>query len=108
VSEHAIVAVCRPALAAGFRLAGVPVIEAMDAVAAAAACAHGRPEAGLLLIEQELLDAMKAEQRARLAHAPLPILVPFPGTAWQSDRSRAQAYVAEILRQAIGYRVRLQ
>jgi vacuolar-type H+-ATPase subunit F/Vma7 len=109
MTQYTILAVCRPALGRGFRLAGVPVIEATDADAAAVACAERRaPDVGLVLIEQELLDAMKLEDRRQLSRAPLPILVPFPGSAWQTDRSRAEAYVAEILRQAIGYRVRLQ
>jgi hypothetical protein len=33
--------------------------------------------------------------------------VPFPGPAWGPPREGAEAYIAELLRRAIGYRVRL-
>ena len=70
---------CRPPLAAGFRLAGLTPIEAQD------------PEEG----------------GRRLAREPLPLVVPFPGPAWGPPREGAEAYIAELLRRAIGYRVRL-
>jgi hypothetical protein len=35
------------------------------------------------------------------------MVVPFPGPAWQEEADKAQAYIVELLRQVIGYRVRI-
>jgi hypothetical protein len=40
--------------------------------------------------------------------SPLPMVIPFPAAAWAPGREAAEAYLVEILRQAIGYRVRLR
>jgi hypothetical protein len=34
--------------------------------------------------------------------------VPFPGPAWEARGEAAEAYIVELLRQVIGYRVRLR
>jgi vacuolar-type H+-ATPase subunit F/Vma7 len=109
MTDHRVIAICSPALAPGFRLAGVDVHAAESAAdldAAWATAPHESP-AGLVLIEQSLLDALTREQRQQLSRQSLPVLVPFPGAAWRSEAESAEAYIAEILRQAIGYRVRL-
>jgi hypothetical protein len=36
------------------------------------------------------------------------MVIPFPAAAWVPGREAAEAYLIEILRQAIGYRVRLR
>jgi hypothetical protein len=36
------------------------------------------------------------------------MLVPFPGPAWSERAEAAEAYIVELLRQVIGYRVRLK
>jgi hypothetical protein len=38
----------------------------------------------------------------------LPVLIPFPGPAWVERPAAAEAYIVELLRQVIGYRVRLR
>jgi vacuolar-type H+-ATPase subunit F/Vma7 len=45
------------------------------------------------------------ELLARLDRQALPIVTPVPVPQWD-ERSEAEAYILEILRQAIGYRVR--
>ena len=41
----------------------------------------------------------------RLDREALPVIAPVPAPRWD-ERSEAEAYILEILRQAIGYRVR--
>ena len=85
--------VCRPEHASGFRLAGLPVRAAATAEAAAAAIAG---VAGLVLLEDALQPVRSREGV---------VLVPFPGPTWSEDAQDDR--VLEILRRAIGYRVRL-
>ena len=102
--------VCRPVLAPGFRLAGLKTIEADDAEDAARRldALLGDSSSGIVLIEQDLHDALPAAARRALAHRPLPLVVPFPGADWAAGPADAEAFIAELLRQAIGYRVRLR
>lgn len=103
-------AVCRPATSAGFALAGIPTVEAAvvrDAPPIIAALAE-RHDLGVLLVEQELLDAFSEGERRELLRRPAPVIVPFPGPSWEERVSPAEEYVLELLRRAIGYRVRLR
>ena len=98
------------AACAGFALAGVPVSEVSSARDAAAVIAPllDRSEISVLLVEQGLLDGLGDVERQRLMRTPTPVIVPFPGPVWGERASPAEAYVLELLRRAIGYRVRLR
>jgi vacuolar-type H+-ATPase subunit F/Vma7 len=105
--ELSVRAICRPALSGAFLLAGVPVDEAADAVACAE-CLKRRaqdPRVGVLLVEASLHQALSSELKQRLDRQAVPMVVPFPDPSWDG-RALAEEYVLEILRQAIGYRVR--
>lgn len=105
--ELSVRVLCRPALAPGFALAGLAVVPAVDGPAAAAALRAfaGERELGMVLVDDELYRALPAELKARFDRQALPVVAPFPSPAWDAA-SEAEAYVLEILRQAIGYRVR--
>jgi len=98
---------CRPALAAGFELAGLAVTRAADASAAAdllkrlAADAH----TGMVLVDDGLYRDLPQDVKTRLDRQALPIVAPIPGPDWDA-RAAAETYILEILRQAVGYRVR--
>ena len=98
------------AACAGFALAGIPVSEAASARDAAAVIAPllDRRDIGVLLVEQGLLDGLADAERQALMRRPTPVVVPFPGPIWGERASPAEAYVLELLRRAIGYRVRLR
>jgi len=98
---------CRPALAAGFELAGMAVTRAADAASAAAAMTHLSVDArvGIVLVDDVLYGALPRDLVTRLERQALPVVAPFPSPAWDVQ-GEAEAYVLEILRQAIGYRVR--
>jgi vacuolar-type H+-ATPase subunit F/Vma7 len=97
--------ICRPELAAGFGLAG---LDALTAATTAEATTHigriGRTTPNqVLLVQQDLL----AEGQAGPARQEMPLVVPFPGPD-RTDPADAEATIVEILRRAIGYRVRLR
>jgi V/A-type H+-transporting ATPase subunit F len=99
-----------PATAAGWRLAGLDAIEAEagDAGTAALDALLDATDLGVVLVEQPLYDGLAAEARAALARRPLPMVVPYPAPSPQPGGGGADAVIAELLRQAIGYRVRLR
>ena len=107
---HALRVLCRPQIAAGFALAGLRPIEAATPEAGAAAVREllMQPDAGVVLVEDAFYDALPDDLRRQIGRRPLPLLVPFPGPAWAERVEAAEAYVVELLRQVIGYRVRLR
>ena len=99
--------VSRPVLATAFELTGLPVLRAEGGAATAEAirqCAAYR-DVGIVLVDDVLYRALPKELLARLDRQGLPVIAPVPSPEW-NERSEAEAYILEILRQAIGYRVR--
>jgi vacuolar-type H+-ATPase subunit F/Vma7 len=99
-----------PVMAAGFRLAGLPVDEARTAPDAATLLERiaADPDTGVILIEQEWFDAVPELLRRTLEKQPVPIVVPIPRVEWAGERAGAASYILDLLQRAIGYRVRLQ
>jgi vacuolar-type H+-ATPase subunit F/Vma7 len=110
VSEGRLVVLCRPASAAGFALAGLPVVEVEDGGEATRRMLAFFADSGLamVLIERTLHDALDDEVRRRIASRALPLVIPFPEPAWAERAAAADAYIVELLRRAIGYQVRLR
>lgn len=102
-------AVCLPGVAAGLRLAGVDTVEVdrVDAGARWLSEAVNQRAEKVLLVQESIHEALPAETRARLARRPLPMVVPFPDPRWEPI-AEPEAYIIELLRRAIGYRVRLR
>ena len=63
--------------------------------------------AGVVMIDEPLYRELPEEVRRDLQRAGLPVVIPVPGPAWTTESS-AHEYIVEILRRAIGYRVKLQ
>lgn len=102
-------ALCRPEVAAGFGLGGLPVAEAADGNEAAKQlrrCA-ANPDIGVVLVEETLYNNLPEELLRELSRRALPMVVPFPGPVWEARPESAEAYIVELLRQVVGYRVRL-
>lgn len=104
-----VVVVCRPELAAGFRLAGLSVREALTPEEAAEWLQSVRRDGrgGVVLVDQQLYDGLSEDIRAGIEREAVPLAIPFPGPAWAAEEG-AEAYVVRLLRRAIGYRVRLR
>jgi vacuolar-type H+-ATPase subunit F/Vma7 len=100
---------CRPSIAAGFRLAGFEPVEAQDAGEGARRLAAllQQPDAGVVLVQEDFYAALPDTERRGLAQRPLPLVVPFPAPSWAPIAEGPEAFITELLRQAIGYRVRL-
>ena len=99
--------VTRPSLAAGFELAGLPVERADDGRVAADVVTRwaGDADVGVVLIDDELYKALPSDLLRRLDRQAVPVIASVPVPRWD-ERSDAEAYILEILRRAIGYRVR--
>jgi len=107
---HAVRVLGAPPSGTAFGLAG---LRAEDARTAAEVTARLRtllddPDIGVVLVEASVYDALPPDMRKLLGRRPLPMIVPFPGPAWQARPTDAEAYIVELLRQVIGYRVRLR
>lgn len=102
--------VTAPALAPGFRLAGLPVDEVESPGDAAAAIERLTREhdAGVILVQQDLWERLPEAARRALERAPVPIVVPIPPPQWAAHGRGAEDYILDLLQRAIGYRVRLQ
>lgn len=102
--------IARPAVGAGFALAGLHAVDAADADQGTAAlrASLASPETGMVLLEEHLYQGLPEDLRRDLGRRPLPMVVPFPDPAWQSQPEAADAHIIELLRQVIGYRVRLR
>jgi vacuolar-type H+-ATPase subunit F/Vma7 len=106
---HGVRILCRPATAAGFALAGF-VAETAEEEAMVDATLRSllqRRELGVVLLEEPLYTALAPDVRAQVDRVAQPVVVPFPGPAWRAAPS-AEEQVVELLRRAIGYRVRLR
>jgi vacuolar-type H+-ATPase subunit F/Vma7 len=100
---------CRPAIAAGFRLAGLRPDVAADLPEAGRRLARmlDDPEAGVILAQEDFYASLPEGVRRELARRPLPMVVPFPLPSWAAPPASPEGFIAELLRRAIGYRVRL-
>jgi vacuolar-type H+-ATPase subunit F/Vma7 len=107
----AVRAICRREAALGVALAGIAPIEVStgaDATAALAALAHAPARGGVVVIEASLYDALPPAVRRQIHKDGAPILVPFPGPAPLPAGAAPEQELLEVLRRAIGYRVRLK
>jgi vacuolar-type H+-ATPase subunit F/Vma7 len=98
---------CRPEYAAGFELAGLMVIRVATDSAAPVIIRRlaADSDVGFILLDDELYASLPADVIARFDREAVPILVPVPAPRWDL-RSSAESYVMDILRRAVGYRVR--
>jgi vacuolar-type H+-ATPase subunit F/Vma7 len=100
--------VCRPEISAGFELAGLRASTATDGVGARAqlAALAGDPGVGIILLEDRLQWALPADLAQRLERQPRPLVATFPSPRFGAAEAAEEALL-EVLRRAIGYRVRL-
>jgi V/A-type H+-transporting ATPase subunit F len=104
---HLAVAV-RPGDALGFRLAGAQVEEIPHGQEAAAfRRLAGDPHVGVLAVEEQLLQAIPSRVLSRARERGLPVVLPFPLPRRWGDAGRGRAYVAALIRRAVGYGVKL-
>jgi vacuolar-type H+-ATPase subunit F/Vma7 len=102
-------AVAGPAIAPGFALVGiaVDVVPAGGDLGAALTRAAGREGTSVVLVEDRLYDTLPPELRRRWDRSVVPVIVPFPSPGPEDERAQGDRIV-DLIRRAIGYRVRLQ
>jgi V/A-type H+-transporting ATPase subunit F len=106
--ELALAVAVRPGDALGFRLAGAAVEEvAAGDEAAAFRRLLSDARTGVLAVEEELLRAVPARLLRRAHEAGLPVILPFALPRRWGDAGRGRAYVAALIRRAVGYAVKL-
>ncbi|NLT35900.1 MAG: hypothetical protein GXX83_08380 [Gaiellales bacterium] len=108
--SYSVAVICRPEVATGFSLAGCPTVEATVEAEAGERLLElaADPNTGVILIQEELHARVSTDVLRFLAKRPLPMVVPFPGPVWDESLRGPEGYIVEMLRQAIGYRVRLR
>ncbi|NLG66206.1 MAG: hypothetical protein GX536_00670 [Actinobacteria bacterium] len=108
--SYGVTVICRLEVSTGFALAGWPTHEVATDIEAGQRllelAAHA--DTGVVLMQDDLYEAMSPEVLRMLAKRPLPMVVPFPGPVWDESLRGPEGYIVEMLRQAIGYRVRLR
>jgi vacuolar-type H+-ATPase subunit F/Vma7 len=107
----AVHAICRREASLGIALAGIAPIEAAtghDAAASLASLSRSPAKGGIVFIETSLYDALPPSVRRQIHKDGAPILVPFPGPAPLRAGAAPEQELLEVLRRAIGYRVRLK
>lgn len=103
-------AVCTEAVAPALRATGIPVRVAGTADEAAERMREiaGRGEVGVVLLESTLHDELEEDGRLPSIVRPQGAAVlRFPGPAW-IERAPEEEYILELLRRAVGYRVKLR
>lgn len=103
-----LVVAVRPADALGFRLAGVTV----EAIAPGEELAAFRrlladPQLGVVAVEEELRGAIPGRLLARARQRGVPVVLPFALPRRLGEEGPGRAYVAAIIRRAVGYGVKL-
>jgi V/A-type H+-transporting ATPase subunit F len=100
--------VTRPGDGLGFRLAGADVEEVAPGEEAARFRSFlAEPQLGVLAVEGEVLAAVPEPLVRRAAARGLPVLLPFALPRRFAEPGRGQAYVAGLIRRAIGYHIKL-
>ena len=105
-----VLVIAQPGVAAGFALAGFPVVEMGPAPDAGDRIARFAQEDrhALLLVDDALLRLVGDEDRAAMAKRAVPIVIPLPAPAFEANAAAPESYILMLLQRAIGYRVRLQ
>jgi len=98
----------RPGDALGFRLAGATVeVVPPGAEAQAFRRLLGDPHLGVLAVEEELFQAVPPRVLGRVRERGIPVLLPFALPRRWGEEGRGRAYVAALIRRAVGYGVKL-
>ena len=101
---------CRPEVAPGFALAGIHTVDASTIAEATDRLVElgNRADSGVILLQDNLYQGLPADVRRKFGRRPLPMVVPFPGPDWGRRANEAEAYIVDLLRQVVGYRVKLR
>ncbi|HVP66733.1 MAG TPA: V-type ATP synthase subunit F [Anaeromyxobacteraceae bacterium] len=101
--------VTRPGDALGLRLAGAKVDEvAVGDEAARLRALLSDPAIGVVAVESAVLSRVPEALLQRAAERGVPVVLPFALPRRLSEAAEGRAYVAALIRRAIGYHVKLE
>lgn len=107
--QYRLTVVTRAGAGLGFRLAGVLVEELAEANAAERIAALlEEPNLGVLAVEDNLLRHVPEAVIERPGRSGVPVLLPFTLPKRWGEGSGGEAYVAALVRRAIGYHIKIQ
>ncbi|MDH3727458.1 MAG: V-type ATP synthase subunit F [Myxococcales bacterium] len=109
MTEGRLAVITTPQSSTGFALAGVSVFPEADGMSAARRIELliSKSKTGVVMIEEALYRDLPEDLKRMMRHKAIPVIIPIPGPSWGAE-STAHDYIVDILRRAIGYRVRLQ
>jgi V/A-type H+-transporting ATPase subunit F len=98
------VIVTDPETAAGFRLAGVEVIEVSTPEEARKLIPPllDADDTGIIGVSEEFMSVLDPELLARIDKTYRPVIIPIPGRA---KKVMSETYIERLLRRAIGYNI---
>lgn len=105
-----IVAAISPETAIGFKLAGVEVIEVKDSGVLVDFLSDSSKsvDIGILITEERLLDKIPKDIVRRIKKRGVPVIVPIHiPDRWQKVE-RAEDYISNLIKSAIGYRLKIK
>ena len=105
-----IVALTDPETAMGFRLAGIEAIIAPQADEANRLLAEllEKKQPGVVLFNEDYLEAMPERFQRRMEDSLQPIFVPIPHVRSWQEGEKKEEYLARLLRRAIGYQIKIR
>jgi vacuolar-type H+-ATPase subunit F/Vma7 len=107
-----VLAVLGSEAALGFSLTGMEVLRVQDPAAARPAIREAveNAEAGLVIVEEALLEALEPGERERLLAGTRPLVIALPiKLRWVPEgRAPEDDYVAKLIRHAVGYQLNIQ
>jgi len=114
LSEYKIIVVTHPELVPGFKLTGVDVEEA-DSVSAAEEIIESvirmGGEYGIIFMDENLAMNISKRLEAKLEDRGIPLLIPFPAQeiySWLKRKEEKEDYASYLIRNAIGYKIKLK
>lgn len=104
--------VARADLCLGYSLAGVEYTACLNRAEALEAIgrAVSSKEAGIVIVEQELLEGAEPRLLRDYRKSARPLIVPLPGKLVWRDAEEAPSddLIAKLVRQAVGYRINIK
>lgn len=106
--KYRLIVVTRPRAGLGFRLAGVHVEEIEEADATERLTTLLRQsDLGAVAVEEEILRQVPEATVARAVRSGVPVVIPIALPSNWSEAVSAETYVAELVRRAIGYHIKI-
>ena len=114
MAEYKVIVVTHPEIAPGFRLAGVDVEEASsvsEAEEILESIIRMGVEYGVILMDEDLVMSINSRLNDKLEEKGIPLLIPFPAQeiyTWLKGKEGKEDYASYLIRNAIGYKIKLK